>query len=373
MDFTKISTPTLLLDAPRCRRNIIRIVQKTRSQGVEFRPHFKTHQSGLIGEWFRELGIDKITVSSLGMAQYFARFGWKDMTVAFPVNIREIEVINSLAADIKLALLVLNPETVSQLGTGTNRTLSIWLKIDVGTHRTGLSNLNHPQIEKILEEIKRFPHLHFKGFLAHAGHTYQKKGHAEVKEVYDQSLRLLTALKVKYLPTNPGIKISLGDTPGASLVEGYGDVDELRPGNFVFYDLMQEAIGACSLDDIAVALACPVVATHAERNQWIIYGGAVHFSKDFLPDHGGGKVFGRMVNATDDGWSVQNAESNPYLVSLSQEHGVVQCTDETFHLCKPGDLTLWLPVHSCLTADAMGAYVMTTGEVVEHYRRHTYD
>lgn len=373
MDFTKISKPTLLLDTQRCRRNIIRIVQKTRSQGLELRPHFKTHQSGLIGEWFRELGIDKITVSSLGMAKYFARFGWKDMTVAFPVNIREIDEINFLAADIQLGLLVLDPDAVNQLGNGTDKPLSIWLKIDVGTHRTGLQTHNHRVIDQILEQIELYPHLNFAGFLAHAGHTYQRKGHAEVKEVYDQSLRLLTALKLKYLPTNPDLKISLGDTPGASLVEDYGDVDELRPGNFVFYDLMQEAIGACSLDDIAVALVCPLVATHAERKQWIIYGGAVHFSKDFIPDHGGGKVFGRMVNATNDGWSVQNAESNPYLVSLSQEHGVVQCTDETFHLFKPGDMTLWLPVHSCLTADAMGAYVMTTGEVVEHYRRHTYD
>jgi D-serine deaminase-like pyridoxal phosphate-dependent protein len=373
MDLAKISRPTLILDTERCRRNIMRIVEKTRHQGVELRPHFKTHQSGFIGDWFREFGINKITVSSLGMAQYFARFGWKDITVAFPVNIREIDTINSLTADIQLGLLVLDQHTIDQLGKGTDKPLSVWLKIDVGTHRTGLPANSHDGIDQILERIKEYPHLQIKGFLAHAGHTYQKKGHAEVKVVYDDSLRILSALKSKYLDTYPGIKISLGDTPGASMVEDYGKVDELRPGNFVFFDLMQETIGACRLDDIAVALACPVVATHPERNQWIIYGGAVHFSKDFLPEQNGGKVYGRMVKVTNDGWSVQNAETSPYLMSLSQEHGIVQCTDETFNLCKPGDITLWLPVHSCLTADAMGAFVTTTGENVDHYRQHAFD
>jgi len=33
-------------------------------------------------------------------------------------------------------------------------------------------------------------------------------------------------------------------------------VDEIRPGNFVFYDLMQYRIGSCSVGQIAVAMAC---------------------------------------------------------------------------------------------------------------------
>jgi len=157
------------------------------------------------------------------------------------------------------------------------------------------------------------------------------------------------------------------------MVEEYGEVDELRPGNFVFYDLMQQQIGACRFEEIAVALACPVVATHPERNQWIIYGGAIHFSKDYLIGKEGHKLFGIMADIREDGWSVKNSDSNPVLISLSQEHGIVQCSEETFNLCKPGDISLWLPVHSCLTADAIGAYVTTKGDVLDHYREHRFD
>ena len=65
---------------------------------VRLRPHFKTHQSRQIAGWFREAGINCITVSSLKMAEYFAADGWDDITVAFPVNVLEHERINRLAA-----------------------------------------------------------------------------------------------------------------------------------------------------------------------------------------------------------------------------------------------------------------------------------
>jgi D-serine deaminase-like pyridoxal phosphate-dependent protein len=106
--------------------------------------------------------------------------------------------------------------------------------------------------------------------------------------------------------------------------------------------------------------------------QWIIYGGAIHFSKDSLLLNAEKKCFGRMVDAEDISWSVENTTENPYLISLSQEHGVVQCNERNFHMHKPGDLSLWLPVHSCLTADAMGEYITLTGDPIDHYRKHVF-
>jgi D-serine deaminase-like pyridoxal phosphate-dependent protein len=63
---------------------------------LAFRPHFKTHQSLELGNWFKDYGVTQITVSSLEMAEYFAT-QWNDITVAFPVNVLEINRINSLA------------------------------------------------------------------------------------------------------------------------------------------------------------------------------------------------------------------------------------------------------------------------------------
>jgi len=208
--------------------------------------------------------------------------------------------------------------------------------------------------------------------MAHAGHSYHARSVAEVQRIYDHSLAELLTLKKKYSSQYSDITISLGDTPGASLVSRFGPVDELRPGNYVFYDLMQEQIGACTPDQIAVAMACPVVAVHPERKQWVIYGGAIHFSKDFIILDDGRKCFGRMVDPLDLSWSSGDKARQPFLISLSQEHGIVQCTDDTFDKCRPGDISLWLPVHSCLTADAMGEYQTLDGRSIDHYRQHIF-
>jgi D-serine deaminase-like pyridoxal phosphate-dependent protein len=49
--------------------------------------------------------------------------------------------------------------------------------------------------------------------------------------------------------------------------------------------------------------------------------------------------------------------------SLSQEHGVITLTQEGCNL-KPGDLVAVLPVHSCLSADAMRQYLTQDGNMI---------
>lgn len=113
------------------------MAEKARANHVRFRPHFKTHQSALIGEWFREEGVEAITVSSLGMAAYFAAHNWEDITVAFPFNLREIETLWDLGQKVHLELLVESIEVVDFLEKQYSRDLDLWIKIDAGANRTG--------------------------------------------------------------------------------------------------------------------------------------------------------------------------------------------------------------------------------------------
>jgi D-serine deaminase-like pyridoxal phosphate-dependent protein len=370
MIFQQIVQPTLLLDPHRCKANIRKMTQKAVAHGFQLRPHFKTHQSHIVGSWFRDEGIDKITVSSAGMASFFEMNGWGDITIAFPVNIRQIKELKELSQKVKLGLVVVDPDTVDVLGKQVPNEIYIWVKIDVGTHRTGIRPEDTGIIDAMMERIKSHPQLHFSGFLGHAGHSYQSRSAGEVERVHLNSVDMMNEIRKRYLNSFPDLKISLGDTPAASMISHFGRIDEFRPGNFVFYDLQQEELGSCTLDEIAVAMACPVVAVHPERLQWIIYGGGIHFAKDFLTLKDGRKCFGRWVKPEGNSWITSETIPGPFLLSLSQEHGVVQCTPQTFHLRKPGDLTLWLPVHSCMTADAMGGYLATDGARIDHYREH---
>jgi D-serine deaminase-like pyridoxal phosphate-dependent protein len=167
-----ITKPTLLLDENKCHRNIRFMAEKANKNGVVLRPHFKTHQSLEIGRWFRDYGVEKITVSSLDMAGYFA-VEWDDITVAFPVNILEIDTINELASRIRLNILVESIEAIEFLMDNLSNEVGFFIKIDVGTHRTGIDPSDPRIIDDMLEFTALSSKLSFRGFLAHAGHTYQ--------------------------------------------------------------------------------------------------------------------------------------------------------------------------------------------------------
>lgn len=359
----EITRPTLLLNKEIALRNIENMVHKAEDLHVCFRPHFKTHQSSEIGEWYRNAGVKCITVSSLTMANYFADSGWDDITIAFSVNIPEIPEMNELASRIKLNLLIENKEGLIALQEQITWHTGVFIKIDTGYNRTGIEANRIPLIDQLLESIQESPLLEFKGFLSHTGHTYQANSTHDIFSRHFDALQKMKALKMRYVSDWPELIISMGDTPSCSICNNFDGVDEIRPGNFVFYDLMQFKLGVCKLTDIAVRMVCPVIAVHPSRNEVVIYGGAIHFSKDSITNIDGKPLFGRII-ISDGDQEILLDEKN-YLHALSQEHGIVKVAPRDFNYFKPGKLIEILPVHSCLTANLMKEYMTTEGDIIK--------
>lgn len=357
----KISRPTLVLNSAKCRANIRKMADKARRHKLHFRPHFKTHQSAAVGEWFRDEGVRSITVSSVGMAKYFAEHGWNDITIAFPVNLRESKGINLLAKSTRLNLLLDSFEVAEQLQKKLKTGVGIFIEVDTGSKRSGIAAGDLPAFEKLVESLQKLPNLQFKGFLTHAGHTYQAKGRSEVLSIHKLSKECMLKLGNHFASLSP--LISIGDTPSCSLADDFEGIDEIRPGNFVLFDLMQENTGSCAPEDIAVALACPVVAKYPSRSEIIIYGGAIHLSKDLLKTQSGKLIYGRLAILNDNGWEI--LPDGNEIISLSQEHGVARLTANILKTITPGDLVAVLPVHSCLAATQGSFYLTLSGEVLE--------
>lgn len=358
----KITQPTLLLDENKSRQNIKMMVAKALKNQTILRPHFKSHQSHEIGRWFREEGVDRITVSSVKMAQYFAEDGWEDITIAFPVNILEIDAINQLAKQVNLNILVEAQESVTFMERHLKNTVGAFIKIDVGTNRTGVDPDNLPALEGLIELIDQSSKIQFKGLLAHAGHSYRSKSIDEILQVHRGSTMLMKKLKSKLKDNYPELLLSVGDTPTCSRASDFQDMDEIRPGNFVFYDAMQLQIRSCEQHQVAVAMACPIVALHPERSELVIYGGGVHFSKDSMVDERLGKHFGLVVSPSSTGWG--EIIPNTFLHQLSQEHGIIRAPKSFIEQQKIGDLVYILPVHSCMTADLLKSYQTLDGKLI---------
>ncbi|HPH95687.1 MAG TPA: alanine racemase [Anaerolineaceae bacterium] len=358
--FDRITQPTLLLDEAIARRNLGFMAGRASEAGVRFRPHFKTHQSAEIGAWFREAGVQAITVSSVGMAGYFARHGWEDITIAFSLNWRQRDEIRALARQIRLGLLVESAESAACLLQEMSEPADIWIKIDSGNRRTGLTWQNTAAVLALAQQISASPNLRLRGLLTHAGQTYAAASEKDICLRYTVSVDRMNQVKAFLAQQGLAVEVSVGDTPGCSL-STLGPVDEIRPGNFIFYDAQQLALGSCAFENVAVAAACPVVACHPERNEVVVYGGAVHLSKDTLSLNGQ-TSYGMVCLAGEDRW--QAPIPGARVRGLSQEHGMICLPPDVMPQVKVGDLLCIIPAHSCLTVACLGRYLTLDGKEI---------
>ncbi len=369
METDKISGPQLVVDSDKCHLNIKLMSHKAKHNNLIFRPHFKTHQSRAIGRWFREYGIDKITVSSIKMAFYFAGDGWKDILVGIAYNPREYAYYEKLSGKCRVIATVSCPDAGRILAGQCRFPLEVMIKIDTGYNRSGIRWDDSEGLRACIKYLSTNKRIKIRGLMTHDGSTYGLNSRDGILEHFATSVQRINSSR-----ENAGINdliISVGDTPSASIAENFTGIDELRPGNFVFYDLMQYVNGSCSFDNISIALLCPVIDKRPNSSTIVIHGGAVHFSKDNTLINAR-PVYGMVASTDKNGWC--KPEDEIYLSSLSQEHGIIDSSNSNLlDEVMPGDLLAIIPVHSCLTADCMGGYMLTDGKVIDHMRQANYD
>jgi D-serine deaminase-like pyridoxal phosphate-dependent protein len=357
----QIASPTLLIDEKITRANLKKMADKAQELGKMLVPHWKTAQSRIVGNWAKDCGIREVTASSISLAEYLCGQGWDSIHIAFPFNIREIPRLNRLAAKQGISVQVVNAATAKTLAEGLTEKVEFFVELDAGYGRTGIQATQEAELEAILTQANGSEFLRFKGFYIHPGHTYYGK---DTDKIHLESQEALAKMKAKYLNRYPNLVTRLGDTPGCAVRSEFGEVDELGPGNFVFFDLMQVQLGSCTKEDIAVCLAVPIVDIRKDRKEILIHGGGVHLAKDVLINEDGSKNFGEIVMLHESGWSIPSHRS--FVKSISQEHGIVQASDELLASVQVGDLLGVLPVHSCMTADCMGSYLSLDGQLVDH-------
>ncbi len=342
------------MDEARARANIAAMAAKAAAAGVRLRPHFKTHDNVGVGRWFREAGVGCATVSSLAMAERFAADGWNDLTLAILVNPRELPRLADLAWRLAdrggaLGLVVATPEAARAVRHLVGDTAPLWLKVDTGYGRSGVAWDDAARLKAVAESAA------FAGLLTHAGHSYHTPA-ADLPALFAETARRLAAARDA---TGRRLLLSVGDTPTCTAAPRFDGVDEVRPGNFVFYDVMQRAAGVCGDDRLAAAVVCPVLATDPGRGRIVLHGGAVHLGKERL-EGAAGSVYGYLGTLTGDGFGAV-VDAAP-LTELSQEHGIVSVARDRWDAVagdlRAGDLVLVLPVHSCLACAAQDA--MTT-------------
>jgi D-serine deaminase-like pyridoxal phosphate-dependent protein len=328
-----------LIDGAKMGRNIQEMADVAGRNGVDLRPHVKTHKIPGIAREQLEAGASGITVAKVSEAEVMADGGVEDIFIAYPlVTEAKIRQAIRLGERMRLIVGVDSLEGARRLSAvAEGHTLEVRLEVDTGLRRTGVP---YNEAVELAGEIEAMSNLDLTGIYTYRGAVLAGSKTLELEKAGLDEGQIMVSLADQIRERGIGVDdVSVGSTPTAEHVAKVDGVTEIRPGTYVFYDRMQARLGACSLDECAAVVVCTVVSRPAP-DLVVIDGG----SKTFATDVGPGaeplylEGYGHVVGYPD-----------AVLERLTEEHGMLS-VDEDCDL-EVGDTLQIIPNHICSTVN----------------------
>ncbi len=341
-----ISTPALLIDEQQMRANLKSMQNHADNNSVKLRPHCKTHKSPGLAQKQIGLGASGITVAKLSEAQEMAKVGINDIFIANQIaQPAKIKTLYRLHNSINLVIGIDNDRHVEILEKEfaySEKVLRVRIEIDCGFGRCGISADDLKLID-LARKISAKKWLNLEGLFTHAGHAYLAQSKKDISRIAKQEAAEI--LKAKNNLLQNGIEvatISVGSTPTANEVINIPGITEARPGNYIFYDGIQQALKVCTFEQCSLFVLATVISQPA-ADKIICDAG----SKALNLDRGARSAktlegFGTLANL------------NGHINSVSEEHGIIV-------LDKPGIVEigsplLIIPNHACVVANLYDNY-----------------
>ncbi|HSR70023.1 MAG TPA: alanine racemase [Acidobacteriota bacterium] len=347
-----LRTPALIVDLERVEANAARMQENARRMGARLRPHVKTHKTLEAARIQTRDGFQGITVSTLAEAEFFKAGGFDDITYAFPITAAKLPAVAEIQDGIDFHIVVDHPAQIRAVEHYAERhrmRFSVLLEIDCGYGRSGVPwHTSRPlRLARRLDDSR---HTAFQGLITHAGQSYAAPNPPKITKIARKEQENLGKLLQRLQEVDIDCPtVSVGSTPTCSLfVEELEAANEIRPGNYIFYDRTQADLQSCRPEDCAVSVLSTVVSHYPGRNEMLIDAGALALSKDrgLVRDARQEIVYGVGLD-------------HPHLrvESISQEHGIVGSKNNIdFHQFPIGTRLRIIPNHSCLTAAGFPEY-----------------
>ena len=278
-----VETPALLVDVDRMEKNIQRLVSTHSASDVDIRSHTKSHKiPDLAHRQAGATGSDKITCQTLGEAEVMALNGLHDIhLVRMVVRNEKLERLVWLAD--KVDNFVTNVDCRGNIvplqDTAARRevTVPVFLEIDVGVNRTGVTPDDAPEIANLIEEQSN---LRLAGIVGHDGfikynHDTESEFESAVSDIVADLERTVDLLERESIsvPT-----VMTGSSATARYYEGQPLVTEVNPGRYLFWDgLHVDAVPHVEAEHCAVTIATTVISSPAD-NRVVVDGGSKVFS-----------------------------------------------------------------------------------------------
>ena len=355
-----LRTPCLVCHREILERNAAAMRERAEKFGCALRPHFKTVKT-LEGAAIATDGTNRrITVSTLAEAAFLADGKFDDILYAVPLTPDKIADVLSLHSRLDaFTVMVDHPVQVDALLSAlderraelASKPLRVVVGVDCGYHRDGCDPEDASSVE-LVRTLIASPLTTFAGLYTHGGHSYDAGSADEIIAIgeaeRDATVGFASALRALGLEVP---SVGVGSTPTCSIPPPHLDgVDEMHPGNYLYYDTTQLALGSCTVEDIAVRVLTRVVGHYPKSNTLLIDCGWTGASAQ-----GKENGYGRFVDAPE-----------LRILNLKQECGEVGPADGSSPLDYDrypiGSLLELLPHHSCASTHQHSKVHVLSGE-----------
>jgi D-serine deaminase-like pyridoxal phosphate-dependent protein len=358
-----LPTPAILIDRARTLHNIDRMQSAADARGIRLRPHSKTHKSPIVAGWQIERGAVGICCAKLGEAEVFAGAGIADIRVPYPLNPVNAPRVLSLLDRTRFSFIVDHAGVARQWSEAmarAGRIVDVLVKVDVGFHRCGIDPDTRDTV-KMIKEVAALPGLSLRGLLSHAGQAYHAHSEDELRLMAEAEGRTMRDVASWCLQAGVAIhELSAGATPPARFSLQQDGFTEYRPGNYVYFDRSQVALGAAGLDDCALTVLARVVSKPC-KDRIILDAGSKTLSSDGARGFAPAPGYGLVLRRETGGWI---PDGNLLIERLSEEHATVRVADRQTAL-EPGDLVRVLPNHSCVVSNLVDQAWLVDGDRAE--------
>jgi D-serine deaminase-like pyridoxal phosphate-dependent protein len=350
-----LDTPGVVVDMDKLEKNIVEMSALAEKGRVELWPMIKTHKSAYILGLQLKHGAKGILVAKPGEAEVMAAAGATDIILAYPV-IGEIKLARliSLARKARIICSVDTPEAAEHLSRAVVKagiTLDCLIIIDSGLRRLGVTS---EAVRDFYQQIRELPGLRLVGVATHGGHVYgaadeedvQKAAKEEVKAV-TEAAAILTSLDVRC------DFVAIGTTPTVKALRDFSGLKQIRPGNYVFYDATQVALGVVSAERCALSVIATVISV-PEPGRAIIDAGSKIMGLDA----------GAHGNTNMQGHGLVKGH-NVTIKALSEELGRVIYEPKKTEL-KVGQRLEIIPNHACTVVNMVDTlYGVRNGQIIK--------
>ncbi len=365
--FKELDTPCLIVEEGIMEANLGRIAKLATENNVRLRPHAKTHKSVQIAHKQIQSGAVGLTLAKISEAAIFAENGISDIFLAYPaIGEKKITRLMELAMKCRVSVGIDSIEGAAAINRAFethSKRLPVLLEVDTGLGRTGV------ELQKaclMAEEIVRMPYLELQGIYTYRGallgeikgtsqsamwETIEKQGRAEAE--------IMGKLAVDLRKLGFDIQVvSAGSTPTARSSVSAPGLTEIRPGTYVFNDVMQVKLGACNWTDCAAKVLVTVVS-RPSPDRAIIDGGSKVFAGDVKPDTPPLNIKGFGTVITIDG----QPREDILFERMTEEHGMLKLSGSAASDLKVGERLLVIPNHICTTVNLFNELLITKNPI----------